>query len=137
MDDEDGPKKEGFLPSKWKALIVSLVVDMVCLPLVLVMVFFWPVFILAIAPYIGGALGGRYTDRWNGFIMGGLAAVIMITVLVAIFFTILSSIAGLGEGFDPTESIGVALVTAGYFIAFIFGALGGRHGAIAAEEKED
>jgi len=137
MADEAVPEKTGFLPPKWKAFIVSLTVDMLCLPLVLVIVVFWPVFILAIAPYIGGALGGKYTDRRNGFIMGGLAAAVMMTVLVLIFFVVISSIPGLGEGFDPVEPIGLSIVVAGYFVAFLFGALGGRHGAIAAEEKED
>jgi len=137
MADEEGQEKVGFLPAKWKAFLVSLAVDIICLPLILVMVVFWPVFILAIAPYIGGALGGRYTDRRNGFIMGGLAAVVMMTVLVVIFFIIISSLPGLGEGFDPSETLGVTIVMAGYFVAFLFGALGGRHGAIAVEEKED
>jgi hypothetical protein len=101
------------------------------------MVFFWPVFILSIVPYIGGALGGRYTDKRNGLWMGGLAAVVMTTVLVIIFIRILTGLPGLGEGFDPLEPIGLGLVTAGYLTAFLFGALGGRHGAIAEEERED
>jgi hypothetical protein len=137
MADEEEVEEGGMLSPAWKAFLVSLVVDMVCLPLVLVMLYFWPVFILAIAPYIGGALGGRYTDRHTGLRTGGLAAVVMITVLVSVFFVIISGIPGLGEGFDPLEWMGLSFVAAGYVVAFIFGALGGRHGAIAAEERED
>ncbi len=137
MASEEVHEDTGGVDPKWKAFGVALGVDLLCLPLVLVMVFFWPVFILAIAPYIGGALGGRYTDRRNGLWMGGLAAVVMTTVLVIIFLRILTGIPGLGEGFDPIEPIGLGLVTAGYFTAFLFGALGGRHGAISEEERED
>jgi hypothetical protein len=136
MADGTGPGKEGLNAGRWKAFAVSLGVDMLCLPLIMVLLVVWPIFILAIAPYIGGALGGRYTDRRNGLLMGGLAAVIMVTVLVAIFISILTGIPGLGENFDPTESIGLSIVTGGYFTAFVFGALGGRHGAIAAEEED-
>ena len=127
----------GRVPGRWKALLVSLLVDLVLMPLVLVMLYFWPVFILAIAPYIGGALGGRYTDRRNGLWTGGLAAAVMITVLVTILFAVISGVPGLGEGFDPFEPIGLGLVVVSYLVAFIFGALGGRHGAVAAEEGED
>jgi hypothetical protein len=127
----------GFLSPRWKALLVSLVVDLLLLPLILVLFFFWPVFILAIAPYIGGSFGGRYTDRRTGLWTGGLAAVIMITVLVTLLFFIITGVEVFGEGFDPFEPIGLSLVTASYLVAFIFGALGGRHGAISAEEADD
>lgn len=137
MATEEVQEDTGGVVPKWKAFGVALAVDLLCLPLVLVMVFFWPVFILSIVPYIGGALGGRYTDRRNGLWMGGLAAVVMTTVLVIIFIRILTGLPGLGEGFDPLEPIGLGLVTAGYLTAFLFGALGGRHGAIAEEERED
>lgn len=137
MASEEVHEDTGGVDPKWKAFGVSLGVDLLCLPLVLVIVFFWPVFILAIAPYIGGALGGRYTDRRNGLWMGGMAAVVMMTVLVIIFLWILTGIPGLGEGFDPIEPIGLGLVAAGYFTAFLFGAMGGRHGAISAEDRED
>ncbi len=137
MASEEVHEDTGGVVPKWKAFVVALAVDLLCLPLVLVMVFFWPVFILSIVPYIGGALGGRYTDRRNGLWMGGLAAVVMTTMLVILFIRILTGLPGLGEGFDPLEPIGLGLVTAGYLTAFLFGALGGRHGAIAEEERED
>jgi hypothetical protein len=61
----------------------------------------------------------------------------MTTVLVTIFLMIISGISGLGEGFDPFEPIGLGIVAAAYLVSFMFGALGGRHGAISAEERED
>jgi hypothetical protein len=137
MATEEVEGEGGLLSPSWKAFTVSLLVDLVFLPLVLVMLFFWPVFILAIAPYIGGALGGRYTDRRTGTWTGGLAAVLMVTVLVTVFFMIISGIAGLGEGFDPFEPIGLSIVAAAYLVAFLFGALGGRHGAISVEDMEE
>lgn len=137
MATEEVEGEGGMLSPRWKAFTVSLLVDLVCLPLVLVMLFFWPVFILAIAPYIGGALGGRYTDRRTGLWTGGVAAVVMTTVLVTVFLIIVSGIPGLGEGFDPFEPIGLSIVAAAYLVSFMFGALGGRHGAISAEDRED
>ncbi len=137
MADEAVDEESGMLSPKWKAFLVSLAFDLVMLPLILVMYYFWPVFIMAIVPYIGGAIGGRYTDQRTGFLTGGLAAVIMMTVLVVLFLWIVTGIPGLGEGFDPIEPIGLSLVAAGYITAFIFGALGGRHGAMAMEERED
>ncbi len=137
MAQDDVQEKGGLLPARWKAFLVSTIVDIACLPLALVMLVFWPVFIMAIAPYLGGYIGGRYTDPRNGFIMGGLAAVVMMTVLVAVFFVIISGIPGLGEGFDPFEPIGLSLVAVGVVMAFIFGAMGGRHGARSARERQD
>jgi hypothetical protein len=137
MATEEVEGEGGMLSPKWKAFTASLLVDLVCLPLVLVMLFFWPVFILAIAPYIGGALGGRYTDRRTGLWAGGLAAVVMVTVLVTVFLMIISGIPGLGEGFDPFEPVGLSIVAAAYLVSFMFGALGGRHGAISVEDRED
>ncbi|UCC92591.1 MAG: hypothetical protein JSW25_07965 [Thermoplasmata archaeon] len=132
--EEPGPDDEGT--GKWKAFGVALGINLLCLPLVLVIIFFWPIFILAIAPYIAGAIGGRYTDRHNGLWMGGLAAVVMVTVLATILLSILAGLAGLGEGFDFFEPIGLGILAASYVTAFMFGALGGRHGAISREEKE-
>jgi hypothetical protein len=137
MAEDEEEVGGGRISPAWKSFLASLLVDLVCLPLVLVMVFFWPVFILAIAPYIAGALGGRFTDRRTGMWAGGLAAAVMMTVLVVVFIIVMSGLEGLGEGFDPTESIGLGLVASGYAISFIFGALGGRHGAISAEETGD
>jgi hypothetical protein len=137
MDDEEVLDQEGKVSPKWKAFFVALAIDLACIPLVLIIVFFWPVFILALAPYIAGAIGGRYTDRRNGFWMGALAALIMVTVVVIIFLWVLSNISGLGENFRLNEPIGLSIVGASYFTAFVFGGLGGRHGAIAAEEKDD
>lgn len=137
MAQDDVQERSGLLPPKWKAFLVSTLVDIACLPLVFIMLVFWPIFIMAIAPYLGGYLGGRYTDQRNGFIMGGLAAVLMMTILVAIIFSIISGIPGLGEGFDPFEPIGLSLVAVGVAMAFIFGAMGGRHGARSARERRD
>lgn len=137
MADEAEEEGSGFLTPRWKAFLASTVFDLIMLPLVLVMWYFWPVFIMAIAPYIGGAIGGRYTDRRTGFLTGSMAAVIMMTVLVVLFIYIISGIPGLGEGFDLLEPIGLSIVGAGYLTAFLFGGLGGRHGAIAMEEAED
>ena len=134
MAEEEGGGS-GPLTPRWKAFGISLAVNLVCLPLVLVLTFVWPVVILAIVPYIAGALGGRHVDRRTGMLTGALAAGIMATVLVSILFYALSIMPG--EGFDPLEPIGLSLVIAGYFTALLFGALGGRHGAIAMEDAED
>jgi hypothetical protein len=136
MAVEGALEQDGRAPGRWKAFGVMLVINMLCLPLVFVLIFFWPIFILAIAPYIAGALGGRYTDRRTGFWMGGVAALVMVTVLVIILLSTLAGISGLGEGFDLFEPIGLGIVVSAYFTAFIFGALGGRHGAIAEEEED-
>jgi hypothetical protein len=125
----------GGIPSRWKAFAISLGVDLVCLPLVMVILVYWPIVILAIVPYIGGALGGRYTDRRNGLLMGALAAIIMVTVLAILFLRILRNLPG--EGFDFFEPIGLSILGASYLVAFIFGALGGRHGAISSEGDEE
>lgn len=132
-EEEDGSK--GLFSPRWKAFGISLAVNLVCLPLVLVLTFVWPVVIMAIAPYIAGALGGKHVDRRTGMFTGALAAAIMMTVLVSILFMALSIMPG--EGFDPLEPIGLSLVIAGYSTAILFGALGGRHGAIAMEDLED
>jgi len=94
------------------------------------------VFSLAFAPYLGGALGGRYTDRHGGLWAGGVAAVVMISVLVIIFLRLLSGLEGLGENFTILEPIGLSIVAASLLVGFIFGALGGRHGAIAMEDGD-
>jgi hypothetical protein len=136
MADEEASEEEGSLSPKWKAFLVALGIDLACIPLILVIIFFWPVFIMAIAPYIGGAIGGRYTDRRNGFWMGSMAGVVMMTVLVTFLLWTLAGLPGLGEGFEFFEPIGLSIVFAGYFTAFVFGGLGGRHGAISAEEED-
>jgi len=132
VEEEVG--KEGWLSPRWKALLVSLAVDLLLMPLVFVMVFFWPVFIMAIAPYLGGRLGGRYTDRRNGAWMGGLAALVMISILAILLLRLLSGLEGLGEDFTLWEPIGLTILALSLLVGFIFGALGGRHGAISAEE---
>ena len=86
---------------------------------------------------ICSSLSCKVRTKKNPHTLETTAAVVMMTVLVIIFLRILTGIPGLGEGFDPIEPIGLGLVTAGYFTAFLFGALGGRHGAISEEERED
>lgn len=131
--EEDGGGRTGLLTPWGKALGMALLVDLLCLPLVLVLFYIWPVVILAIVPYLGGALGGRYVDRTTGLKTGALAALIMISVLVAILMMVLSRLPV--EGFDPLESTGLAIVASAYVVATLFGALGGRHGAMSAEEE--
>ena len=131
--EEVGGGRLWFLTPPGKALGTALLVDLLCLPLILVLFYIWPVVILAIVPYVGGALGGRHVDRTTGLKMGALAALIMITVLVSILMTVLSRLPV--EGFEPLESTGLAIVAAAYAVAALFGALGGRHGAIAAEDE--
>ncbi len=128
--------REGLLRPRWKAFLVCLGVDLLLMPLTFVMFYFWPVFSLAITPYVGGALGGRYTDRRGGLFAGGLAAVVMISVLVIIFLRLLAGLQGLGENFHLLEPIGLSIVAASLLVGFIFGALGGRHGAIAMEDED-
>ncbi len=132
-EDEDGEGEGGRISPRGKAFGVALLVDILCLPLSLILFLVWPVVILAIVPYAGGALGGRYVDRRTGMLMGALAAAIMTTVLVTIFLYIL--IIFPGEGFDFWETTGLSIVAGAYVVAALFGALGGRHGSIAAEEE--
>lgn len=133
VEDEDGEDKGGRISPRGKAFGVALLVDLLCLPLSLILLFVWPVVILAIVPYVGGALGGRYVDRRTGMLMGALAAAIMTTVLVTIFLYIL--IIFPGESFDFWETTGLSIVAAAFAVAVLFGALGGRHGSIAAEDE--
>ena len=125
----------GPITPRLKAYLISLAVNLVCLPLVLVLVYVWPVVILAIVPYIAGALGGKHVDRRTGMLTGGLAAFTMVAVLVSILFIVISRV--LGTQFDPFEPIGISLVLVTFFIATLFGALGGRHGAIAMDDADD
>jgi hypothetical protein len=131
-EDEEGEDDGGLISPRGKALGVALLVDLLCLPLSLIMFLVWPVVILAIVPYVGGALGGRYVDRRTGMLMGALAAAIMTTVLVSIFLYIL--IIFPGEGFNFWDSLGLSIVAGAYVIAMLFGAMGGRHGSMAAEK---
>ena len=132
-EDEDGEEDGGRFSPRGKALGVALMVNLLCLPLSLFLFLVWPVVILAIVPYAGGALGGRYVDRRTGMFMGALAAAIMTTVLVLIFIYIL--IIFPGEGFNIWETTGLSIVASAYVVATLFGALGGRHGSIAGEEE--
>ena len=131
--DEEGGGGSGFLSPRVKALAIALLVDLLCIPLVFVLILVWPVVILAIVPYVGGALGGRYVDRSMGLKLGALAAAIMVSVIVASLMAVLS--AAPVEGFDPLEATGLSIVAAAYVVAILFGALGGRHGAMAVEEE--
>ncbi|NOQ55071.1 MAG: hypothetical protein GQ558_10780 [Thermoplasmata archaeon] len=131
-EDEDGEDKGGRLSPRGKAFGVALLVDLLCLPLSLILFLVWPVVILAIVPYAGGALGGRYVDRRTGMLMGALAAAIMTTVLVTIFLLILMRLPG--ESFDFWETTGLSIMAAAYVVSVLFGALGGRHGSIAVED---
>jgi len=132
-DDEEGEDEGGRISPRGKALGVALLVDLLCLPLSLFLFLVWPVVILAIVPYVGGALGGRYVDRRTGMYMGALAAAIMTTVLVVVFLYIL--IIFPGESFNFWDTLGLSIVAGAYVIAVIFGALGGRHGSIGAEKE--
>ena len=132
-EDEDGEDKGGRLSPRGKAFGVALLVDLLCLPLSLILFLVWPVVILAIVPYAGGALGGRYVGRRTGMLMGALAAAIMTTVLVTIFLLILMRLPG--ESFDFWETTGLSIMAAAYVVSVLFGALGGRHGSIAAEDE--
>lgn len=109
------------------ALGVALGIDLVTIPLVFVLLVVWPIVILAIVPYVGGRIGGRFTSRRNATRFGALAGAIMVTVLVAILFSVLAQLPG--ENFDPLEPVGLSIVVAGYAVALVFGAIGGRHSA--------
>jgi hypothetical protein len=135
MAREEPEEDAGRIQPKYKALGVALLVNLVCLPLVLVLVYVWPLVILAIVPYIAGSLGGKYVDRRTGTFMGALAAGIMVTVLIILFIVVLIRI--FGEDFTFWEPIGLSIVALAFLTAVIFGALGGRHGATVAEESRD
>ena len=110
-----------------KALGVAILVDLALLPLIFLLWFFWPVYYLAIVPYIGGRLGGRYVDRATAVRVGVVAALIGVTVLVIIFLSILGMMPG--DTFNPFETIGLSIVVVAYLVAMLFGAIGGRHSA--------
>jgi len=121
----DGPSASPGNPLK--ALAVATAVDLVLLPPIFVLWVFWPVYYLAFVPYVGGRLGGRYVDRGTAVRVGVVAALIGVTVLVAIFLSFLALIPG--DAFDPFEPIGLSIVVGSYLVSILFGAIGGRHGA--------
>jgi hypothetical protein len=121
------------IPPRVKALCIALLVDLVCLPLALILWYVWPVVILAIVPYFGGVMGGRRVDRRSGLLAGSLAAALMMTIVTAVALYVFSWFPG--ESFDPFEPTGLGIVAACYLVAVPFGALGGRHGSIAAEKE--
>lgn len=133
MAKEEVEEREGRISPRGKAFGIALLVDILCMPLAFVLIYVGPVVILAIVPYIGGALGGKRVDRRTGMLMGALAAAIMVTVLVSVVLIIFSQFPGVG--FDPFELTGLAIVGACYLVAVLFGALGGRHGAMAMEDE--
>lgn len=118
--------------SPLKAFGVALAVDLLALPVALVLVYFWPLFILALVPYLAGRLGARYAPGRQAVQAGALAGAVMVTVLVAVFLSLLASLQP--HRFELLEPVGLSLVAAGYLLAMVFGALGGRHGAAAMEE---
>lgn len=129
-EEGEGP---GAIRTRGKAFAIALLVDLVCLPLIFVLPYIWPVVVLAAVPYVGGSLAGRRLDRGTGLLVGALAAVVANTVLWAITLSILASLPF--PNFDPLETIGLSLMAATYAVTALFGALGGRHGAIVAEEE--
>jgi hypothetical protein len=122
---EDGASASPGSPLK--ALAVATAVDLVLIPPIFVLWVYWPIYYFAIVPYVGGRLGGRFVDRGKAVRVGVLAAVIGVTVLVAVFLSFLGLIPG--DTFDPLEPIGLSIVVASYLVAILFGAIGGRHGA--------
>lgn len=133
MAKEEVEEKGERISPRGKAFGIALLVNILCMPLAFVLIYVWPVVILALVPYIGGALGGKRVDRRTGMLMGALAAAIMVTVLVSVVLIIFSQFPGVG--FDPFEATGLAIVGACYLVAVLFGALGGRHGAMAMEDE--
>ena len=131
-DDEE--EANGPLSPRWKTLGIAFLVDLASIPLIFVLLYIWPIVVLAVIPYVGGSMGGRRVDRRTGLYVGAAAAVLANTVLWAIVFVILASLPF--PNFDPFEIIGLSLMTATYAVTALFGAMGGRHGAIAAEESE-
>jgi hypothetical protein len=130
--EEEAGERTGRIPPRGKALGIALLVNVLCLPLAFVLLYVWPLVILAIVPYVGGALGGKRVDRRTGMYIGGLAAAVMVTMLVSVVLFVISRFPG--EGFDPLETSGLLIVSSCYVVAILFGALGGRHGAMAMEE---
>ena len=118
--------------SPLKAFGVALAIDLVALPVALVLVYFWPVFILAIVPYLAGRFGAKHAPGGQAVRAGALAGAVMVTVLVAVFLSILASLQP--HRFELFEPVGLSLVALGYLLAMVFGALGGLHGSASIKE---
>ena len=95
---------------------------------------FWPLFVLAIGPYVGGRIGGRYATRREATYAGAIAAAVMATVLAVIVVYALGQFPG-GK-FTLFEPIGLTLLVVGYLVAILFGALGGRHGSASRKKVQ-
>jgi hypothetical protein len=108
-----------------KALGVAILVDLALLPPIFVLFVFWPIYYLALVPYIGGRLGGRYVDRAAAVRVGVVAAMTGVTVLVVLFLSLLGMMPS--DTFNPFETIGLSIVAVAYLVAMLFGAIGGRH----------
>ena len=93
----------------------------------------WPIIVLAIGPYVGGRLGGRYASKREATYAGALAAMLMVTVLAVVFLFALGQLPG--EDINLLEPIGLSILIAGYLVATLFGALGGRHGAASRKRQ--
>jgi hypothetical protein len=117
-------------PKVWKALAVALAIEVPCILLVFVIPVLWPIVILAIVPYLGGRMGGRYVPSRTATYIGIFAAIIMVTVMATLLLSILAGFPG--ERFDLFEPIGLSILVVGYLVAVLFGAIGGRHGASMA-----
>jgi hypothetical protein len=120
-------------PQPWKALAVALAIEVPCILLVFVLPVVWPIVILAIVPYLGGRMGGRYVPSRTASYIGVLSAIVMVTVMASLLLSILAGFPG--ERFDLFEPIGLSILAVGYLVAVVFGAIGGRHGASLAAES--
>jgi hypothetical protein len=124
-------------PQVWKALGVTLGFDLFAIVFVFVLPLIWPtvwpIVVLAVLPYFGGRLGGRYVDPPLAMRIGILGAVVMITIIAYMFLSILAGLPG--ESFNLFEPIGFSILALGYFLGIVFGAIGGRHGATLAVEN--
>ena len=118
-------------PRPLRALGVAVLIDLALLPLVLVPPW-WPMVLFTVVPYVGGRLGGRYVDRGVATRIGAVAAFVMVTVIATALLSVLASLQP--ANFDLFEPIGLSVLAAGYLVAMLFGAIGGRHGAAAAAD---
>jgi hypothetical protein len=106
---------------------VALGIDLLAILGLFALVFVWPIVILALMPYVGGRVAGRFVDRRTAIRIGALAGAIMVTVLVAILFSLLAEFP---QDLKPFEPVGLSMVVLAYFLGSAFGALGGRHGGL-------
>ena len=131
MGEAVEPGDAGWAPQPLKALGVALLVDLACVPFMFVLLIAWPFVLLTVVPYVGGRLAGRYVGRTTAVRVGVVGALAMMTLMVAILFSLLAQFPG--DQFDPLEPIGLSIVAIGYLVSSLFGAIGGRHGVAIRE----